>query len=452
MRLTDLNSDGGIGANSMFLEIGSFNVLVDAGLHPKKAGKEALPDFSLLKERRLDFVILTHCHLDHLGALPVVLREHPEAQVLMSVPSLPLAERMLHNSCNVMKRQRDELNLPELPLFTHREIDAIVPQFFPMTYNRTSRFDKSGEELAITFFPAGHVAGAGGVEMVHDGRKIFLTGDVLFTPQKILPGAKFPSRHVDTLVIETTRGGKESVEGVERASEVERLLETVREVIGRGGSCLIPVFALGRMQEVLTILHHAQVENKLPDCPIFCSGLGMDLADYFDEISRKTGLITFRRKVIEELGIQPLPRNMKPGRDLRQNAIYVLSSGMLVENTPSYRVASGLLGNALNAICYVGYCDPDTPGGKMLEAEAGEPFLFEAFDFETPVNAQVEHFELSGHADRDEIVEFALAVNPDTIVLTHGDPPAREWFMKELNRIAPGIRVIDPEPLKAEVL
>src|SRR5690606_6406508 len=107
--------------------------------------------------------------------------------------------------------------------------------------------------------------------------------DVLFTPQKILPGAKFPSRHVDTLVIETTRGMSEPVEGVNRASEVARLLEKVREVIARGGSCLIPVFALGRMQEVLTILHAAQEEGELPDCPIFCSGLGMDLADYFDE-------------------------------------------------------------------------------------------------------------------------------------------------------------------------
>jgi len=452
MKLIDLNTDGGIGANSLFFQFGTFNILIDAGINPKKAGLSSLPDFSLIKDVELDFVLLTHCHLDHLGGLPVVLRQHPEAQVLMSVPSLALSERMLRNSCNVMKRQREELDLPELPLFTHREVDKIVTQFFPMTYGRTSTFDKGDEELQITFFPAGHVAGAGGVEIVHNGQKIFLTGDVLFTPQKILPGANFPDRQVDTLVIETTRGAKEKTGGVDRASEVQRLLEKITTVIGRGGSCLIPVFALGRMQEVLTILHEAQEKGDIPNSQIFCAGLGMDLANYFDEITRKTGLLNFRRKILQDLNVQPLPRNLKPGRDLQENAIYVLSSGMLVENTPSYRVAASLLGHARNAICYVGYCDPDTPGGKMLESNAGEAFIFKAFDYSTHVHADVEQFEMSGHADRSEILEFALAVNPRLIILTHGDPEAREWFRGEIERLAPTIKVYDPVPLKEQVL
>lgn len=452
MKLIDLNSEGGIGSNSLFFQFGSFNILIDAGMNPKRAGLASLPDFSRIRDVELDFIVLTHCHLDHLGGLPVVVREHPETQVLMSVPSLSLSERMLRNSCNVMRRQRDELKLPELPLFTHRELDGVVKQFFPLTYGRTNTFEKNGDEIQITLFPAGHVAGAGGLEIVHNKRKFFLTGDVLFTPQKILPGAKFPTRQVDTLVIETTKGQNEPVEGVSRASEVARLLEKIREVIGRGGACLIPVFALGRMQEILTILHEAQKEGTLPDCPLFCSGLGMDLADYFDDISKKTGLVQFRRKILEELEVQPLPRNLKPGRAIRDNSIYVLSSGMLVANTPSYRVAAGLIGDEKNAICYVGYCDPSTPGGKMLESEAGEPFIFEAFDITKPLHAEVERFELSGHADRGEILEFALAVDPRQIILTHGDPLAREWFEEQLNKLAPEIKVLNPEPLKEYTL
>lgn len=452
MKLIDLNREGGIGANCQLLLIGSFNILVDAGMHPKKVGVESLPDISRMAGVKLDFVLLTHCHLDHLGALPVVLRNQPDAQVLMSIPSISIAERMLRNSCNVMRRQREELNLPELPLFTHREVDRIVPQFFPMTYNRTSTFDKNGEELSVTFFPAGHIAGAGGIELVHGRQKIFLTGDVLFAPQKILPGAKFPSRHVDTLIVETTRGQSERLEFQTRASEIERLITKVREVIERGGSCLIPVFALGRMQEILTILHEARRHDKIPRCPVFCSGLGIDLVDYFDEIARKTGLVQFRRQVVDELDAQPLPKNLQPGRDLQRNAIYVLSSGMLVENTPSYRVAACLVGHPRNAICYVGYCDPETPGGKMLETQAGDDFIFEALDFTTPIKADIERFELSGHADREELLEFILAVNPRVVVLTHGDPPARAWFAETLKTIAPAMRVIDPVPLKEETL
>lgn len=452
MKLIDLNRNGGIGANCHLYQIGPFNILVDAGLDPKQTGRKSLPELSVLQNVKLDYILLTHCHLDHLGALPVVLREQPEAQVLMSVPSLSLAERMLRNSCNVMKRQREETGLAELPLFTHREVDLIIPRFFPLAYNRKVVLDKDGEELAVTLFPAGHVAGAGGIELIYQDRKIFLTGDVLFTPQRILPGARFPSRQVDVLVIETTRGMNEPVEGRTRGSEVERLIRKIREVIQRGGSVLIPVFALGRMQEVLTLLHDARQEGKIPECPVFCSGLGMDLVDYFEEIARKTGLVNFSRKVVEELDVQPIPRNIQPGKNAGPKAIYVLSSGMLVENTPSYRMAAALLGHRTNAILYVGYCDPDTPGGRMLESSAGDEFPFDALDFTTPIRADIGRFELTGHADREEIVELVLAVNPRVVVLTHGDPPARAWFAETLAKAAPQIEVLDPEPLKEHVL
>jgi predicted metal-dependent RNase len=79
MKLTDLNRDGGIGANSLFLQLGDLNILIDCGLNPKKVGRAATPDLSLLRGKTLDLVIITHCHLDHIGSLPVVMREHPDA-------------------------------------------------------------------------------------------------------------------------------------------------------------------------------------------------------------------------------------------------------------------------------------------------------------------------------------------------------------------------------------
>ena len=74
MKLIDLNRDGGIGANSLFVQIGEFNILIDSGLHPKKAGRKAAPDFGLLHGKPLDLIIITHCHLDHIGSLPVFMR------------------------------------------------------------------------------------------------------------------------------------------------------------------------------------------------------------------------------------------------------------------------------------------------------------------------------------------------------------------------------------------
>ncbi len=446
MKLVDLNRAGGIGANSLYCELGSFRFLVDAGLHPKNVGLEALPDYSRIEDVELDFVLLTHCHLDHLGALPVVLKNRPDTEALMSVPSAALAERMLHNSCNVMKRQREELSIAEYPLFTHEEVEKVALRFRAVPFDRPEVLKKAGETLEITIFSAGHVAGAAGIRVAHPAQRVFFSGDVLFEPQRILQGAHFPPHHFDTIVLETTRGATERSPETSRDSETDRLIRTINETLEGGGSCLIPVFALGRMQEILTILRDARKSGELVESPVFCSGLGMDLADYFDQISKRTNLIRFRRSVLEDLKIQPLPRKLKPGRDLRQNAIYVVSSGMLVENTPSYQVASCLLGYEHNAICYVGYCDPDTPGGKMLEDPEAEKFAFDALDYTSPMKARIERFELSGHADRDELIEFAVAAEPKTVVLNHGDPPAREWFRETFEKVAPKIRVVDPEP------
>ena len=129
MKLTDLNRQGGIGANSLFLQIGALNILIDCGLNPKTPGLGALPDFNLLKGVELDLIIITHCHLDHIGGLPVVMRQHPKTPVLLTQSSRMLIEKMLHNSANVMQKQKEEDNVPGYPLFTHEEVDRLVSRF-----------------------------------------------------------------------------------------------------------------------------------------------------------------------------------------------------------------------------------------------------------------------------------------------------------------------------------
>src|SRR4051812_48733729 len=307
MKLTDLNRDGGIGANSLFIQLGDLNVLVDCGLHPKRVGRVATPDLRPLRGITLDLIIITHCHLDHIGSLPVVMREHPNAAVIMPISSRMLIERMLHNSANVMMRQREEENIPDYPLFTHDDIERIGKRLTGLPFGHAKHFRGAKDDIEIIFHPAGHVAGAGAVELRHKHRLIFFTGDVLFEPQRTLAGAKFPAGHFDTLIMETTRGLTERPVGKERVNEVARLISSINDTIQRGGSFLIPVFALGRMQEVLSVIHDARKFGRVVDCPIYASGLGMDLADYFDEISRKTKHVQFSRQIVKDLKIKPTP-------------------------------------------------------------------------------------------------------------------------------------------------
>jgi Cft2 family RNA processing exonuclease len=448
MKLTDLNRDGGIGANSLFVQLGDLNLLVDCGLHPKRVGRIATPDLKPLRGLTLDLIIITHCHLDHIGSLPVVMREHPNAAVIMPISSRMLIERMLHNSANVMVRQKEEENIPDYPLFSHDDIERCAKRLTGLPFGHAKHFRGARDDIEVIFHAAGHVAGAGGVEIRYKHRHIFFTGDVLFENQRTLAGAKFPADHFDTVIVETTRGATERPDGKERVHEIARLITSMNDTIQRGGSFLIPVFALGRMQEMFAILHDARKFGRLVNCPIYTGGLGVDLADYFDEIARKTKHVQFSRNILKELHVKPLPRKLKAGEDSPEPAIYVVSSGMMVARTPSYILASGLLGHARNTIAFVGYCDPDTPGGQLLATHPGDDFLFDAVHVKAKVKARVERFELSGHADREELIEFVVQTGARSVVLTHGDPPARAWFMQKLTELMPNTRVLDPVPLQ----
>ena len=447
MKLIDLNRLGGIGANSTYVQIGSFNILIDAGLNPKELGYDAMPDFSPIEDVELDLIILTHCHLDHLGSLPVVSGHNPEAPVITSVPNIELAPRMLRNSINVMKRQREEHGISDYPLFLHRDVVDLSKRLVAQRYDRGEIYTKGNEKIEVILHSSGHVAGAAAVELLHQGRRIVFSGDVLFEHQRTLPGAKLPKGEIDTLILETTRGASARQPDLTRKSEVARLIAQIETILQRGGSCLIPVFALGRMQELFKIIYEARNNGHITKTPIYAAGLGMDICNYFHKIHERTGLIDFSFKMMEKLNVRALDPNMRPGRDLPRKGIYIVSSGMMVEHTPSYKVAASLLPHANNGLCFVGYCDGDTPGGKLLATRDEGSFFFETLDYLAPIRASIEQFDLSGHADREQLAEYATQSQARSIVLTHGDPDARAWFQTTLSQSLSEGTVLDPVPL-----
>ena len=149
MRITNLNPDTDIGASAWLAEVDGHRILLDAGTHPKREGRPSLPLYDLVKKTDVDAIAISHCHHDHVGSLPVALRHFPQAHVLMPELSYFLIERVLHNSVNVMIRQRDELGLKEYPLYSHAEVDEIAPCF--KASNTTGRWTGRRSEDARRF-------------------------------------------------------------------------------------------------------------------------------------------------------------------------------------------------------------------------------------------------------------------------------------------------------------
>src|SRR5204863_4358220 len=112
-----------IGANSYYIELGGHRLVLDCGMHPKEMGDAALPNFKPIADRQLDAIIISHAHQDHIGTLPVLMQRQPAAPVFMTEPTAEIGDALLHNSVNVMLRQREEIGAVGYPLFTHRGVD-----------------------------------------------------------------------------------------------------------------------------------------------------------------------------------------------------------------------------------------------------------------------------------------------------------------------------------------
>ena len=448
MKLIDLNRERDIGSSAIYVEIGPFKVQIDAGMHPKKNNSDAIPNFDLVNDYTLDLIILTHCHLDHIGSLPIVFKKQPQARIITSQPSKIISARMLRNSHHIMCLQKLERKNKHHALFGKKDIIRTEKNLLGVPYESSRFFIKKNHVIKITLYPSGHLAGACGCLLEYKNRKIFITGDVQLVDQCILPGARFPNINLDTLIIETTKGSIGQNNNYNRNHEIDNLISFVNNTLSNGGLCLIPVFALGRMQEMLAVFHKARRQGKLKSCSIYCSGLGVELMNYFDFIARRIGLLNFSKNIMSELKMEPFNDRPKPGQNLKKKGIYLLGSGMLIENTPSYTVASSIVEFSSNGICFVGYCDPDTPGGKLLEVGHSEMFAFNQLNYRCRVEAKIKNFNFSSHADRKDIMNFILQYNPRSIVLTHGDSGSRNWFSNSIKKSLPKCRVIDPTPNK----
>src|SRR5919108_1935900 len=166
-------------------------------MHPKLEGEDALPNFkgiSQSRDRQLDAILISHSHQDHIGTLPVLMRRQPQARVFMTEPTAEIGDVLLHNSVNVMTRQREEMDPATAglyPLFTHRETDRAAErwQYCALRQPYTLAGERAGaserNSLTFEFWDAGHVLGSTGILIRAEGRTIFYTGDVNFDDQTI---------------------------------------------------------------------------------------------------------------------------------------------------------------------------------------------------------------------------------------------------------------------------
>ena len=443
MRFRNLTRRREIGANCYLLESGDQRVVLDSGMHPKLAGFPATPDFGPLPHDSANAIFITHAHHDHIGSMPVLQRQQNNAPVIMTEVTGELASAMLHNSVNVMTKQREESSIHEYPLFTHRELDDCGRQW---SYREIDKpFEVPDTNWEATMFDAGHILGSTGIMIREGSNTLFYSGDVNFEHQTICRAADFPTSGIDVLVMETTRGTYERQESYSRKGEKERLASVIRDTYAAGGAVLIPVFALGKTQEVMLMLHELLEEGLIPECPLLMGGLSTKVTVLYDHYASRSRRSYPGFRILDD--IKMLTPRRKGRQEIVANArsIYALSSGMMTEHTVSNQFAFKFLDNPRNAICFVGYTDPDSPGYKIRTAKEGDMIKLARDLPAVQLRARIETFDLSAHATREQIADYVEKVRPKKLLLVHGEEPSQMWFVNRFKDSIPDTEVIRPE-------
>jgi cleavage and polyadenylation specificity factor subunit 3 len=465
MRFIALGETETISASCHFLKIGDSGVVLDSGLDPEAEGVEALPSFDVVHRRSdlyVDHVLITHAHHDHIGSLPVLLQHFPHAKVHMTPATRDLAEFVLPASARLQRRRMREGSAHHEPLFSEEEVDVYGYLYLVHDYNRD--FDVSGlkETSPVTaeFFHAGHILGSAGVllsfEEEGETRRVFYSSDTSARSQTIIPGADYPEPPIDVLIMESTLGADTETEQTTRRQEEERFASTIREAIARGGSVLVPVFAMGRAQETLALIHRYKKRGVIPEeVPVYTAGGLRAVADVYDRLRFTTPRLD-EEFLVFGVTQKRLPRSAAAlSNALAQPGIYIVSSGMLFERTVSNKVAQELIEDEKSAVLLVGFAREDSPADRILRAAEegkGHEAVLDEFRGPQKVNAHVERFRLSSHSHRRDLIQLVETLKPHKVVLVHGDADARVWMADNLRFFYPDLEIHVPQRAEELIL
>ena len=406
-----------IGGSCIYLRIAGKGILMDSGIR-QSGGKDPIPDFRTIQQMGgLDAIIISHAHMDHTGTLPIISRAYPQAPVYMTAMTADLVRVLLYDSLKVMDRREEEI-----PHYTEKDVLAMLNRIITFGFHTPHPIF---EDFTLTFYPAGHIAGAACIYLVTKEGSLFYSGDFSSFAQRTIEGIRIPRLRPDVSIVETTYGNQLHAN---RQTEEKRLVNLIGECLQKKHKILIPAFALGRAQEVLLILRAAIQNGELPAIPVYVDGMVRDINTMYirNPIYLKNALgkrilkgnEPFYTKEIKAVANGQNREELLEGAD---PVIFVSSSGMLTGG-PSVLYAKKLISMENADIIITGYQDEESPGRKLLNLLENPDEKTITLDGTTiPVRCGVHQVGLSAHGDQSEIMALLNRLESRHIFLVHGN-------------------------------
>lgn len=428
-------------------------VLLDCGLFqgPKEWRERNWRD-TPIPAKEIDAVILTHAHLDHCGWIPRLVKAGFRGPIYASSPTIDLCGIVLPDSghlqeedarfYNKMKKSKHD---PALPLYTFEEAQDSLRYFKPVQIGETI---KLSPDLSFRFVRAAHILGScmAEISLNKDGtaRRLLFTGDIgrvhdhKVAPGKVVHSGPQEGETADLVVMESTYGNRAHP----KEEPLPELAELISGAVRRGGSVIVPAFAIERTQKFIFILKHLMESGQIPRLPVFCdSPMAIKAVETFlkhdEEYSDET------RDMIRQYG-SPLqwsgvifastPEESKKINETRMPAVIISSSGMATGGRILHHLAQRLP-DPRNLVLFIGFQAPGTRG-FTIKTKADEVKIYGDY---VPIRAQVAALEqFSDHADPPELLQWlrTFKSRPAATYLVHGEPDAssqlRDLMKKEL--------------------
>ncbi|GIX07731.1 MAG: hypothetical protein KatS3mg115_2134 [Candidatus Poribacteria bacterium] len=436
MRYTALGGAYEVGASCHLLQIAGKNIVLDAGLRPNRRGTESLPDLDLLEQLtggQVDLVLVSHAHMDHIGALPLLHAQYPLAPIYASRATRRLMEVLLADTLRIMERRMEDA--AEFPLYSPQEVEALLANVREMPFDT---WTEPIPEVKVYYHRSGHVLGAAAILIETPEAKVVYSGDISVASQRTVAGMRpIDFFQPDLLILEGTYGDQIHPNRKEQEQELAR---SVGEVVAEGGTVLIPSFALGRAQEIILILKTSMNSGLIPQFPIYVDGMVRTVCDVYHDLLDE---LPDRLQKYVENSHQPLfwsygnnaPKVIRLRAEDRITMLIgepkciISSSGMLVGG-PSVYYAKVLASMPKNAIFFTGYQDEESPGRRLLELSTGD--TIELDGEKVPLLCRIGQYKLSAHADQIQLCQQVSYIRPKSIILVHGEGPALQALRSKL--------------------
>jgi metallo-beta-lactamase family protein len=426
MKLRFLGANNTVTGSKYLLNFNGKQILVDCGLF-QGAKELRLRNWAKLavSPNKIDYVLLTHAHIDHSGYVPLLVKNGFNGEVISSEGTQALCNILLPDSGHLHEEEAFRANKygyskhhPALPLYTESDAIQALKHFKSTPYGQKIQL---GEETLAEWYHAGHIIGASMIRITHNDTDIVFSGDIgrLNDPVMVSPAT---IQKTDYLVLESTYGDRTH----DKADPLAELEAIINKTVNQGGNIIIPAFAVGRTQVLLYYLYQLTKQKRIPSIPIYLdSPMAQNATDLMNKYTSDHRLNSKHCAEICSIAEYiTTPEQSKGLNKLAKPKIIISASGMATGGRILHHLRHNLP-NPRNTIVFTGFQAEGTRGDRIVGGETEIKIFGEMI----PVNAKIEFMQsLSAHADSDEIMMWLgkFHTPPRHVFIVHGEPLAAQ--------------------------